>query len=617
MWSIDTYLDERTGYFFEINPSGAMGDGIIGGGGGGRGAGSPGPNNKAWDGIWTARVNRNDQGWSAEVEIPFKTLNFDPNAQAWGINFQRTIRRKDEKIRWNSFARNRQLNTMTEAGLVVGISEISQGLGLDVKPYFVGRATAEPAAGTNSTYLGDVGGDFFYNITPNLRANFTVNTDFAETEVDDRQVNLTRFPLRFREKREFFLQGDNFFNFSGERDAFFSRRIGLNDGEIQPIDFGLKLTGQMGDFDVGVLQVRTARFARLENDGGDLPGEDFTVFRTRRRFFQQSHLGVIYTRRAEQDTLRDARQTVGFDFRMATNRFRGIQNLQFQTFYVWTTNENGTGDSGKYGAMLNYPYDVWNFRVSATQTEEKYDPAIGFRFRTAIRDYNGNFFWNPRPANHPLIRSFNFGGFVNYITATSNDKLSHRVGLNLFGINFHSGDNFRFNVASEAELLDTEFRLPGSITLEEGGEFDYKRYRLSFGTSGRRVVSLFGNYEWGNYFSGTRRDISSNFTIRPREGVRLNFNGQWNRIELPEGNVSTTVFRWEVATQFSPWVSLSNNIQYDNQSRGIGWQARFRWILKPGNDIFFVYNHNWQNDPAGIFTNSRSAVSKVVFTRRF
>ena len=182
---------------------------------------------------------------------------------------------------------------MSEAGLVVGISEISQGLGLDVKPYFVGRATSIPSERPGSTYLGDVGGDFFYNITPNLRANFTINTDFAETEVDDRQVNLTRFPLRFPEKREFFLQGANFFEFSGDRDAFFTRRIGLSDGEVQRIDYGLKLTGQLGDFDVGVLQVRTAEFARPEDEDGNLPGEDFTVFRTRRRFLSQSHMGLL------------------------------------------------------------------------------------------------------------------------------------------------------------------------------------------------------------------------------------------------------------------------------------------------------------------------------------
>ncbi len=198
--------------------------------------------------------------------------------------------------------------------------------------------------------------------------------------------------------------------------------------------------------------------------------------------------------------------------------------------------------------------------------------------------------------------------FTSFITDTANRKLSHRVDFTLLGVNFQSGDNFRINVTPQAERLDNDFGLPGDIELAEGSEFDYTRFRISGGTAGRRMVSLFGNYGWGNYFSGTRRDISGNLTVRPRVGVRLNFNGQWNRIELPEGQVSTTVYRWEVGTQFSPWLSLNNNIQYDNQSRGIGWQSRLRWIMKPGNDIFFVYTHNWINDPAGIFTNDRSAV---------
>ena len=406
--------------------------------------------------------------------------------------------------------------------------------------------------------------------------------------------------MRFPEKREFFLQGANFFEFSGDRDAFLTRRIGLSDGEVQRIDYGLKLTGQSGDFDVGVLQVRTAEFARPEDEDGNPPGEDFTVFRTRRRFLSQSHMGVLYTRRAERETGRDAGETLGFDLRLATNRFRGSKTLNFQTYYLWTSNAEGTGDSGKYGATLSYPNDIYSIRIGATQTEENYDPTVGFRFRTAIRDYGGNFFWNPRPDNSSLIRNFNFGTFTNFITDTANRKLSHRVDFTLLGVNFQSGDNFRINVTPHAERLDNDFGLPGNIELAEGGEFDYTRFRISGGTAGRRMVSLFGNYSWGNYFSGTRRDISGNLTVRPRLGVRLNFNGQWNRIELPEGQVSTTVYRREIGTQFIP-----------------GWQSRLRWIMKPGNDIFFVYTHKWINDPAGIFTNDRSAVSKIVFTRRF
>ena len=198
MWIFDTYLDERSGYFFEMNPSGAMGDSLIGGGGdrGGFGGGA-----RAWDGIWDAQVRRSEIGWVIEIEMPFRTLNFDPNSQAWGINFQRTVRRKNEETIWNGYGRNDGgLRRMTNAGLIVGMTEISQGVGLDVRPYLTGRAKSSPGRGTDASYTGDTGIDFVYNVTPSLRANFTVNTDFAETEVDDRQVNLTRFSLRFPKK---------------------------------------------------------------------------------------------------------------------------------------------------------------------------------------------------------------------------------------------------------------------------------------------------------------------------------------------------------------------------------------------------------------------------------
>ena len=252
MWALDPFLDERSGYFFEINPSGAMGDGLINSspGGGFRA-------NKAWDGIWTARVRRTDIGWQAEIEIPFATVNFDPNASTWGANFQRTVRRKNEESRWNGYSRNQGLMQMSTAGLVVGLEEIDQGLGLDLKPYLAGKITDTPISGADRAYRGDAGFDLFYNVTPELRANFTLNTDFAETEVDDRRVNLTRFPLRFPEKRDFFLDGSNFFDLSTAGvTPFFSRRIGLDaEGNPQRIVYGVKLMGQAGAHDIGVLQV--------------------------------------------------------------------------------------------------------------------------------------------------------------------------------------------------------------------------------------------------------------------------------------------------------------------------------------------------------------------------
>ncbi|HEY6616649.1 MAG TPA: DUF5916 domain-containing protein, partial [Vicinamibacterales bacterium] len=320
MWTIDTFLDERSGYFFEMNPSGLMADSLFGING----------DNRAWDGIWNARVRHSEIGWTIEIEIPFRTLNFDPNNDTWGFNFQRTVRRKNEDSIWMGYPRNQGLRRMTNAGHVTGITDVTQGLGLDIKPY--GLLTSESFGGLNggsSQEKANAGLDLFYNPTPGVRANLTINTDFAQTEVDQRQVNLTRFSLFFPERRDFFLDGATFFDFASDSaggpqiQPFFSRRIGLSaDATPQKIDFGTKFTGQMGGQDVGFLQVRTG------GDDGQFIPEDFLVARVKRRVLQQSYFGAIYTRRdARTGDQLDASQTVGADARLATSQFRGNQNL--------------------------------------------------------------------------------------------------------------------------------------------------------------------------------------------------------------------------------------------------------------------------------------------------
>jgi hypothetical protein len=252
MWRIDTFLDERSGYFFEMNPSGLMADAVFGVNG----------MNRAWDGIWDARVRHDDRGWTIEIEIPFRTLNFDPNNETWGINFQRTVRRKNEDSIWMGWARNQGLDRMTNAGHVKGISGATQGKGLDIKPYGLLSTESSPSAGRRGWLRDEAAGvDLFYNPTPGLRANLTINTDFAQTEVDQRQVNLTRFSLFFPERRDFFLDGATFFDFastsgngqgSEQVQPFFSRRIGLSeDARPQRVDYGTKFTGQAGGQDVG------------------------------------------------------------------------------------------------------------------------------------------------------------------------------------------------------------------------------------------------------------------------------------------------------------------------------------------------------------------------------
>jgi hypothetical protein len=614
MWSIDTFLDGRSGYFFEINPSGAMGDGLISPDAGETGLG--GRINKQWDGIWLARVRRSDIGWTAEIELPFRTFNFDPDGTAWGVNFQRTVRRKNEESLWSGHPRNQGLARMSAAGLATGLAGMSQGLGLDVMPYAVGSAAAAPGRAEPVHDGASAGFDIFYNVTPGLRANFTVNTDFAETEVDDRRVNLTRFPLFFPEKRAFFLEGSGFFDFSQEPGEaivpFFSRRIGLSGGQAQPIDLGVKLTGQVGAQDVGLLQVRTRR-------EDELAGEDFTILRVKRRVLAQSSFGMIYTRRATRDAPVPDRHTAGLDFELSTSTFRRADNLSFSGFWLWNTNLLDTGGSGAYGLRLEYPNELWNARVSFREAQEDYEPAVGFTPRSGYRRFNPVVTFTPRPRNHPWIRSVQFNVALDRETDLENDLLTRRWNLTLLELDLHSGDSLEFGLTPTYDRLEEDFEIHDGIVLARGTDYDFTRYRLFGSTADRRIVAANAELEWGRFFSGHNRALELELSVRPRPGILVELEGEWNRLSLAEGDFSTRLYRLVASTQFSPWMSLVNNVQYDSVSRIVGWQSRFRWILRPGNDVYFVYTHNWQDDPTAqrLFTLDRRAASKIVYTHRF
>ena len=625
MWAIDTFLDGRSGYFFEINPLGLMGDGLISQGsgfgfGGGRGGG--GGVNKQWDGIWIARVRRTDVGWVAEIELPFRTLNFDPNSTTWGINFQRTVRRKSEESVWYGHARNQGLFRMTNTGRVTGLGEMSQGTGLDLKPYATASVESAPGRDAPSANRdGDVGIDILYSLTSSLRANFTVNTDFAETEVDQRRVNLTRFPLFFPEKRSFFLEGSGFFNFGREPGnavvPFFSRNIGRDEsGNPQKIDFGLKLTGQQGQNEVGLLHVQTGH--EETDEGTETIGEEFTVLRLRRRFLTQSYFGGIYTRRAERMGGAEALHTAGLDFSLGTSQFRGGENLEVSGFWVWNTNTLGFGHSHAFGGRITYPNDRWNGRFGFRETGEAYDPAVGFKRRVGFRRYFPVMAFSPRPQNHPYIRRFRFEGMFELLTDLDNRALQRRVNLNVFRMDLHAGDSVSVRIAPQYEFLDDDFEISDGVILPQDSEYRFTRYSIQGNTASRRMLSLRAQYENGGFFSGDRREISLDLTARPRPGLTAAIEGEWNRLTLAEGEFSTTLYRLVVNNQFSPWISLVNNLQYDSVSSILGWQARLRWILTPGNDFFFVYTHNWEDHEIDRFrTLDRRAATKFVYTHRF
>ena len=610
MWTIDTYLDARSGYYFEINPSGAMGDGLVGAG--------TDSLNRQWDGIWIARVRRSEVGWTAEIEIPFQTLNFDAGRTMWGINFQRTVRRKNEEAFWSGHARNQGLFRMASAGLLTDLSGISQGLGLDFKPYMIATGNEAPGRG-DPGLRGDMntGLDIFYNLTPSLRTNLTVNTDFAETEVDQRRVNLTRFPLFYPEKRDFFLEGSSFFDFSREPGnaivPFFSRRIGIDaSGTPQKIDWGLKLTGQVGAENIGFLHVRTGR-----EDG--VAGEDFTVARVKLRLFEQSYIGTIYTRRAERGGSADDLHSAGVDFHLVTSRFRKSQNLEFSGFLMWNSNPLGTGDNMAYGLRLNYPNDLWNTRVSFREVQRYHDPAIGFTQRAGYRRVNPVVRFSPRPRQHRYIRRLSFEVHLDLRTdSEAGSLLLSKWDLTVFQLDLHSGDEFQVHIISNFERLERNFQIQPGILLPVGSTYNFTRYRLEASTASRRTVAVQTQLEAGRFFSGDRRELGISVAIRPRRGVLVNLEGEWNRVALSEGKFETRLYRAVVNTQFSPWMSLVNHVQYDSVTDILGWQFRWRWIIRPGSDLYLVYMHNWQEAPlSGLMTLDRRAATKITYTHRF
>ena len=624
MWTIDTFLDGRTAYFFEMNPSGLMADAL---------QGSADVSNRQWDGIWNARVNRSDIGWTIEIEIPFRTLNFNPTNDTWGINFQRTVRRKNEETLWMGWSRNQGLRRMSNAGLVTGIrtSEVTQGHGLDIKPYVVGEATRDwhtPGAAASTQQQANVGVDLFYNLTSSLRANVTVNTDFAQAEVDQRQTNLTRFSLFFPEKRDFFLDGSLFFNFADGGNSggggggppvdlapFFSRRIGLDErGTPQPINFGTKLTGQAGSFDIGVLHVQTREEALT-------PGEDFSVLRLKRRFFQQSYVGGIYTRRAARGIGPADRHTAGLDFELATSTFLGRENLIANGFLVKSPAAGAASDDLAIGLQLEYPNDPLEAQIEFREVQRNYDAAVGFTRRVDFRQYNPRLYYAPRPRSHPLIRRFNFGvGADIFVDPKTNDALDNEIDIAALEIDLHSQDALEVHVVPTYERLVEDFRIAPGITLPQGNEYNFTRYRVQVNTAGRRLLSFRPEVEWGDFYSGDRVRLSMTSNVRLLPGLLFTLAGEWNKVQLAEGRFYTRLYRGVSEFQFTPFMAWVNNVQFDTQSAVLGWQSRYRWILQPGNDIYFVYNHNWLDDPLrpNRFRSLDNRVSsKLMYTYRF
>lgn len=618
---LDTYRDRRNAFYFATNPAGALVDGLIV---------ENRDLNRDWDAIWVVRTRRTGQGWSAEFAIPFKSLGFPAGQTTWGFNLARNIQRKLEENRWSGARLAVTLNQISEAGNIAGLEDATQGIGLDVRPFLAGRWLHRSSSG-DDTVTGKPGLDAFYNFTSNLKLSLTVNTDFGETEADARQINLTRFAIFFPEKRTFFLENagifdfantgrQNFVNRGSEIIPFFSRRIGLLGGGEVPIDAGLKLTGKIGRTDIGILSART-REARDPSTLITVPPQNFFVGRVKQNLLQQSYVGAMFTDGNPADPA--SSRTYGTDLHLGTSRVFGReQTLVFDAYGVRSRNEGVPGRDWAYGFSAEYPNDLVRLEYWWREIQENFRPALGFAPRTNVRQERIGGQFRPRPRGFLGIRQMTHQ--LNYTRFTRLDN-GQRESTSVFMVPinwlFNSGDRLRFDLNYEYERLFEPFEISEAAgVVLPPGEYRTLSYTGQFTSATKRRLEVDLSWQFGEYWSSRATVIETvlRYKFPPRLVVSFSTNQTFAR--LPQGNFVARVMSWQVNFSASPFLTFSNLIQFDNESRNLGWQSRTRWILKPGNDLFIVFSQGWLQDTQGGFRYSaqESKLStKFQYTFRF
>ena len=602
---LDTYLDHRNGYWFQIGPRGSIGDALISENGASL--------NKEWDGLWTGKSSINSDGWEAELAIPFKTLGFDPGKTEWGMKLIRNIKRRLEASYWPVANLNTYRFQISDSGLLTGLEGITQGIGLDISPYAIGGMNTQQ--GKHAKYMKDAGLDLFYQITPRLRASLSINTDFAETEVDDRQINLTRFNLYFPEKRDFFLDGSNYFKFGIEGDdnngyrnsivPFFSRRLGLdNDGNMLPVRYAAKITGTQNNWNIGMMHI---------SDERDYGNSHLSVGRITHNLGKQSSVGVIGT--WGNAISADENKVGGFDVKLATSKFQKNKNVALTLFGMISDTRGKKGDNTSWGADIAYPNDFLYFSLGHYEVAENFVAGIGFVPRTNIKSSYGNFSIGPRPNAWGILQIKSGAGF-NYVTNFNNVMVTRVVNLSPLGIRFKSGEEIYYSVSEQYELLKEDFDIfPGFVILQNDYTFWY--HNVQFITAGSRNLAGAASFGTGDFYNGRKEDMRLTVNYKVAVPLYIGANYSVNHVTLPEGDFTARIYQLNANILFSPTVTLYNYFQYDNASEKIGWQSRFQWIVKPGNEVILAWTSGWSQQSDRLIMNEGALRFKLKYNIRF
>ena len=586
---LDPFQDKRNAYIFFVNPRGARGEGLVSGG----------QASLNWDGIWDARSRILENGWSAELRIPFKTLSFKPGLTVWGINVERTIPRKQETIRLSGTNRDSVFNNPMEASALEGIESIRQGLGITFRPYGLASALKESfgTGSAGSERALDGGFDIYKNFTPNFVGVLSYNMDFAETEADERRINLTRFPLYFPEKRMFFLEGSEVFNFSSSMSftPFISRSIGLYGGRQVPVVFGSKLFGKIGRTNLAILDVQTGAF-------DDLPGRNFFAARMTRNIFAESKVGWVFT---NGSPIGGRNSLFGMDFNYSTSKFGGDKNLWLAAWMAYNWNERKDGRHHGFGFRANYPNDLWNIETTYAYYGESLDPGMGYMMRRGIQTFFARVGYQPRPEKGflgALVRQLFFNASGDFYWDLAGRLETSRLTAAPLSLRTESGERIGIEIVLNRDVLPNDFEVARGVVLP-AGSYDFANTRLELGSANHRPVVLDLNVNLGEFYSGHYDDVGIGLTFKHRGYLNLSLDANLVRGRLPQGRFSENVYQVKADVFLSPNIGFMNYIQYDDISRELGWSARLRWQISPGNMIFIVYNKNWERrwDPASRF----------------
>ena len=595
---LDTFYDRRNGLAFLVTPIGGFSDFAI--------SNEGGRVNTDWNTIWDSRTARFDGGWTVEIQIPFKSLRYRPTStQVWGIQLRRIIRRRTEAsyltplpisaARGNSVIAG--LWRVSQAGSLVGIEVPSGSRKIEIKPYGIGGVTTDIDADspTRNALDGQFGLDVKYGVTQNLTADFTYSTDFAQVEVDEQRVNLTRFSLFFPEKREFFLEARGNFDFArgaglggaGAPTLFFSRRIGLQGGDVVPILAGGRLTGKIGAFDVGALNIQT---------GNELLSgaqtTNFTVLRVKRDILRRSTIGGIFTNRSVSLLGDGSNQVYGIDGRLAF-----FDDVTLLGYVARTRTADRPGRDASYLAQFDYAGDRYGVNLAHLVIEDNFNPEIGFVRRDNIRRTTALGRFSPRPSSIDWVRRFSLSAGLDYTQSADDRVLETRQQDVAFEVQLENSDRFTVSATDRYELLRQPFTIAPGVALPVGG-YGFRSVLVGYAFGQQRPVSGSIAVGTGELWNGDITVVElgrGRVEVTPQLSVEPSLSLNW--VELPEGNFATSLSRVRVSYTVSPRMFFSGLLQHNSSGNTFSTNVRLRWEYSPGSELFVVYTEDRDTDP--------------------